>query len=56
VQEHPMVRKSKERKKEGKKEGKKRKRRLLLTLFTKYLLPLYDRSIEIIIMVNVFGE
>ena len=45
-----------EKRKGSKKERKKRKKRLLLTLFAKYLRRLYDPSIEIIVMVNVFGE
>ena len=46
-----------ERTKKGRAARKKeKKRRLLLTLFAKYLRRLYDPSIEIIIMVNVFGE
>lgn len=43
-----------EKRKGSKKERKKK--RLLLTLFAKYLRRLYDPSIEIIVMVNVFGE
>ena len=46
-----------ERTKKGRAARKKeKKKRLLLTLFAKYLRRLYDPSIEIIIMVNVFGE
>ena len=54
----PWYENRKKEKRKGRKterKGKKNKR-LLLTLFAKYLRPLYDRSIEIIIMVNVFGE
>ena len=46
----------KNEKRKRRKKERTEKNRLLLTLFTKYLRQLYDPSIEIIIMVNVFGE